>query len=334
MIVQFAALWLMAASGASPAEDWKDCKGDEYQTVIRGCTRVLKAGSLSRSDTVDAYANRGWAFYNTNDNERALADYGECVKQSPENAICHNGMSAVYIEKQQYVDALASADKALAINPRYQYAFLNKGRALDAMSSYTQAIEQLTKALDIAPGWANAYYRRGRTYANVDRFEDAIAEYDKALLINPKYSEVYGVRGFAHRVLKHNEMALADLNSAVAADAKDDWSLAMRATVYLATGENEKALSDLERAVSMSPAVNWYRNQRGIALMRLGRTDKAVADFTKVIKDLPGNAIANANLGLIKEKSGDKEAAKAAYRAAMTGEGTDPDTRDAQKMAL
>ena len=68
--------------------------------------------------------------------------------------------------------------------------------------------------------------------------------------------------------------------------------------------------------------------------MRLGRTEKAVADFTKVLKDLPNNAVANANLGLIKEKAGDNEAAKAAYRAAMAGEGTDPDTRDAQKMAL
>ena len=261
MIVQFAALWLMAAGGSTPADDWRDCKSDDYQTVIRGCTKALKSGSLSRSDTVDAYANRAWGYYNTSDNDRALADYSECARQSPENAICHNGMAAVYIDKQQYVDALASADKALANNPRYQYAFLNKGRALDAMSSFTLAIEQLNKALEIAPGWANAYYRRGRSYANADRFEDAVADYDKALLINPKYSEVYGLRGFAQRVLKHHDKALADLNAAVAADAKDDWSLAMRATVYIATGENEKALSDLERARSRC-----HRRSTGIAV--------------------------------------------------------------------
>ena len=319
---------------AARADDWAGCKGDDFKTVVASCSALLKRGKLNRSQTVDALSNRAWAYYNTDDNTGALADYTECLKRDENNITCLNGMAGTYVAMEWHPDAITLADKVIALNPRNQYAYMNKGNALHATGRYQQAIEQYDKAIDVAPGWVRAFYRRGRSYNEVERYEDAIADFDKVMLIDPSYTIALGARGFSHRVLGHIDKALDDLNAATAADAKDDWSFIERGMVLLQRNENEKALADFDTGISMAPTVTWYYGQRGIANLRLGKTDAAKKDFERVLTTVKDDAIANVNLGQIYDKAGDKGAAKVFFRAAMTGTVSDPDTREAQKQAL
>ena len=334
LIVALMVLGAFALPTAAQADEWANCKGDDFKTVVASCSKLMKNSKLNRSQFIEALTNRAWAYYNTDDNTNALADYTECLKRDAANVICLNGMSGTYVAMEWHQDAITVADKVIALNPRNQYAYMNKGNALHATGSYLQAIEQYNKAIDVAPGWVRAFYRRGRSYNEVDRYEDAIADFDKVMLIDPSYTIALGARGYSHRVLNHLDKALDDLNAATAADAKDDWSFVERGMVLLKRNENEKALADFDTGISMAPTVTWYYGQRGIAHLRLGKTDAAKQDFERVLKTVKDDAIANVHLGQIYEKAGDKGAAKAFYRAAMTGTVSDPDTREAQKQAL
>jgi tetratricopeptide (TPR) repeat protein len=324
----------LGSAPAVAADDWAICKGDDFKAVIASCGALLKKGKLNRTQTIDALTNRAWGYYNTDENTLALADYTECLKRDENNVTCLNGMSATYVSMSWHPDAITIADKVIALNPRNQYGYMNKGNALHATGRYQQAIEQYNKAIEVAPGWVRAFYRRGRSYNEVDRYEDAIADFDKVVLIDPEYTLALGARGYSHRVLGHFDKALEDLNAATAADAKDDWAYVERGMVLLQRNDNEKALADFDTGISMAPTVTWYYGQRGIAKMRLGKIDGAKEDFQRVLKTVKDDAIANVNLGQIYEKAGDKGAAKAFYRAAMLGTVLDPDTRDAQKQAL
>ncbi len=334
VLVAILAPILSIASPAIAADDWAACKSDDFKAVVASCSALLKKGKLNRTQTIDALTNRAWSYYNTNDNTLALADYADCLKRDENNVTCLNGMSATYVAMEWHPDAITVADKVIALNPRNQYAYINKGNALHATSRYQQAIEQYNKALDVAPGWVRAYYRRGRSLNEVDRYEDAIADFDKVMLIDPEYTLALGARGYSHRVLGHLDKALADFNAATAADAKDDWSFVERGMVLLQRNENEKALADFDTGISMAPTVTWYYGQRGIAHFRLGKIEAAKQDFERVLKTVKDDAIANVHLGQIYQKAGNTGAAKAFYRAAMMGTVSDPDTREAQKQAL
>jgi tetratricopeptide (TPR) repeat protein len=335
--MRIAAVFVAVAAFAVPAsaaDDWALCKGDNFKAVVSGCSSLLKRGKLNRSQTIEALSNRAWSYYNTNDNTLALADYTDCLKRDENNLVCLNGMSATYVAMEWHPDAITVADKVIALNPRNQYAYINKGNALHATARYQQAIEQYTKAIEVAPGWVRAFYRRGRSLNEVERYEDAIADFDRVILIDPQYSLALGARGFSHRVLGHFDKALTDFTAATAADPKDDWSYIERGMVLLQRNENEKALADFDTGISMAPTVTWYYGQRGIANQRLGKIEAAKADFQRVLTTVKDDAIANLHLGQIYEKAGDKGAAKAFYRAAMAGTVSDPDTREAQKQAL
>lgn len=323
-----------AHPSSASADDWANCKADDFKTVIAACSKLIKAGKLNRSQFVDALTNRAWAYYNTDDNNAALADYTDCLKRDANNVTCLNGMSGTYVSLSWHQDAITVADKVIALNPRNQYAYMHKGNALHATGSYLQAIAQYDKALEVAPGWVRAFYRRGRSLNEVERYEDAIADFDKVVLIDPTYTLALGARGYSHRVLGQLDKALDDLNAATKADAKDDWAFVERGMVLLQRNETERALADFDAGIAMAPSVTWYYGQRGIANLRLGKTDAAKQDFQRVLKTVKDDAIANVHMGQIYEKAGDSGAAKAFYRAAMTGTVSDPDTREAQKDAL
>ncbi|MFQ6072921.1 MAG: tetratricopeptide repeat protein [Methanosarcinales archaeon] len=51
----------------------------------------------------------------------------------------------------QYEDAIECFDKALEIDPKYAYAWVDKGKALDNLGKYKNAIECFDKALEIDP---------------------------------------------------------------------------------------------------------------------------------------------------------------------------------------
>ena len=51
----------------------------------------------------------------------------------------------MYLNLQRYADAIADFDKALSIDSRFFYAYLNKGRALVGLQQYEAAMEAFKK---------------------------------------------------------------------------------------------------------------------------------------------------------------------------------------------
>jgi tetratricopeptide (TPR) repeat protein len=150
---------------------------------------------------------------------------------------------------QDYKQAIASYDKALAIKPDYHEAWNNRGNALENLGRYEEAIASYDKALVIKPDYHEAWYNRGISLRNLGRYEDAIASYDKALSIKPDYHQAWNNRGNALQNL----------------------------------GRNSDAIASYDKALSIKPDLHeaWYN--RGIALGNLGRNSDAIASYDKAL---------------------------------------------------
>ncbi len=83
----------------------------------------------------------------------------------------------------RYEDALASYDRALALQPDYVEAHHNHGNALFKLRRLEQAVQSYDRALALAPRYVEAWNSQGTALKELKRHAEALECYDRALAI-------------------------------------------------------------------------------------------------------------------------------------------------------
>src|SRR6266853_1166255 len=106
----------------------------------------------------------------------------------------------------RFEEALASYDRALAIEPGLVDALLHRGVTLRALGRPAEALECYDRILATQPNFAEGYYNRGNVLDALGRYEEALASYDQALAIRPDHADVWSNRGYTlNRMMRHAE---------------------------------------------------------------------------------------------------------------------------------
>ena len=139
----------------------KWCYGDatDDQTVL-GCNAVIKSGKESEANVADAIGNRGLAYKNKGEIERAIKDYNEAIRRNPSNANNYNLRGSAYDEIKQYDRAIKDYDMALKLRPKFASAFNNRGVAYRNKGQFARAIQDYDEALKIDPNYKIAIDNR------------------------------------------------------------------------------------------------------------------------------------------------------------------------------
>src|SRR5262245_31025835 len=91
----------VAAQHLTP--DWVRCdnRGRPFplDTMISACTVVLDSGRLTIAERAIAYFNRGDAFQDKGDNERAIADFEAAIKLNPRDVMAYQYRGIAYQSK-------------------------------------------------------------------------------------------------------------------------------------------------------------------------------------------------------------------------------------------
>jgi tetratricopeptide (TPR) repeat protein len=121
--------WLGAAcvalvlAGPAAAEtqqqiDWcngKDSVGADF--VISGCTAIIQTNGKSPKDLSTAFNNRGNAYYDKKDYDRAIADYSEALRLDPGFALAFYNRSCAYRDKGDNDRAVDDYVQAILLDP-------------------------------------------------------------------------------------------------------------------------------------------------------------------------------------------------------------------------
>ncbi|HKQ95210.1 MAG TPA: tetratricopeptide repeat protein, partial [Aestuariivirgaceae bacterium] len=123
--VAVAILSLTAFGGEAAAQspEWDVCRGNDTQKSVVACSALIDGGQLGGLDLSNAYYNRAWSYNDLRDYEKSLADYTKCAELDPQNKDCQNGLAAVHLSLSAYDDAIAAADRAIAIDARFALAY-------------------------------------------------------------------------------------------------------------------------------------------------------------------------------------------------------------------
>src|SRR3954447_141167 len=116
-----AAAVLASPLSAQQSPDWTACfaSQDDPDGGIRGCTAIIVAGRERGRNLAIAYNNRGDAYWEKSDLDRALADYNQAIRADKTYATAYANRGLVWRDKSELDRAIADFTEALRINPRY-----------------------------------------------------------------------------------------------------------------------------------------------------------------------------------------------------------------------
>jgi tetratricopeptide (TPR) repeat protein len=182
--------------------------------TIEACSAVIAGGHVGRKDLATAFKNRGNAFDDKGQYDRAIEDYDHAIAINPKDADAFNNRGTTYRAMGQYGRAIQDYDQALILTPKSAMALNNRcfGKAL--MGQLEQGLVDCNESLRLRPGDANTLASRGFIYFKMKRYQAAVADYDAELRANPSNPYSLFGRGMAKRMIGDSSGGEADIAAA------------------------------------------------------------------------------------------------------------------------
>src|SRR5271156_5738244 len=117
----------MAAMGQSRQENLNKCKSPDPDTRIAGCTALIQAGQDTTENLSVIYNNRGSAYVDKGDYDRAIQDFNETIHLDPNNERAYYGRGSAYKKKGDYDRAIQDFSQAIHLNPNFARAYYDRG---------------------------------------------------------------------------------------------------------------------------------------------------------------------------------------------------------------
>ena len=114
-------------------------------------------------------------------------------------AVAFSNRGNAYKEKEQYERALADYDIAIGLAPDNPIALHNRCWTRFIVGQLSEALADCNKSLRVRPDAASTLGDRGLIYLKMDALDKAIADFDAALAKNPKYASALYGRGLVKR---------------------------------------------------------------------------------------------------------------------------------------
>ena len=231
----------------------------------------------------DAFYNLGTVLQELKQLDDALASFDKAIALEPNFADALNNRGTVLQELKQLDDALASYDNAIALEPNFADAFNNRGTVLQELKRLNDSLASYDKAIALEPNFAAALYNRGTVLQELKRLDDALASYDKAIALKPDSAEAFNNHGNILKKLNRLDDALASYEKAIALEPNFAEAFNNRGNALQKLNRLDDALASYEKAIALKPDYAKAFNNRGNALQKLNRLDEALENYDKAI---------------------------------------------------
>jgi tetratricopeptide (TPR) repeat protein len=215
---------LSPAAHAQPSPQWPSCTGHpdvDWDAQIRSCSTLIESGPETPHKTAVAYDNRGIAYANKGDFDRAIVDFNEAIRLDPHNAAAYSNRGNAYNDKGDHERAIPDLDEAIRLDPKRAAAYNNRCWARFLIGrDLPQALADCTESLRLSPNNANTINTRGVVQLKLGAFDRAIADFSAAIAMNPKDAGSLYARGLAK--LRRGDTAGGEADIAAAKAIKAD----------------------------------------------------------------------------------------------------------------
>jgi tetratricopeptide (TPR) repeat protein len=224
---------------ATPDAAFHDLLGSVYYALDdprKASDELQEAVRLEPADA-EHYFKLGMVFLKHRTPEPAIYIYETALKTRPDAPKLWLGLGLSYYFVSRLQDAEQALRKALALDPRYEVAYVvlgdlfeQSGKLDEAIATFGrvieikpdlylpyyyygklaskeggkktgEAIEKLRKAIALNPTFADAHYELGKALAQAGRPEEAIGELNRSLELNPSLAQSHYQLGLVYKKL-------------------------------------------------------------------------------------------------------------------------------------
>jgi len=182
----------------------------------------------------------------SNDPKKAAVLIGKSVQIDPSNPVAYLNRGAVLQELEQWEEALASYEQALALHPAFAAVYFNRGNALQSLQRLDEALASYNQAIAIQPDYHDAWLNRGNLLVRLKQWDAALASYNRAIVVRADSAVAHANRGNVLKELNRLDEARASYDRAVAIQPDYPEAQTNRAVVSLLAGEFERGWADFE----------------------------------------------------------------------------------------
>ena len=261
----------------------------------------------------EIYIHRGNAYRRLGDYPQALADLDRSVARAS-SAQSYSCRGLVYLDTDEFEKAIADFSQALLLHPTFAQGYLWRGFARVRSGEYGLAIEDLDRAIAAIPNCAEAFNYRGLAYFHLGDLAQAHADFSQAIQIGSTFAEAYNNRANVLQLLGDTTAAEVDYGRAISlAPQQTAFYLNRMASNHsddLAVLENLEIIENTEIANA-----SFYRC-RAAKRVSVGDIDGAVADYTTALDKVP-TADAFYQRGKLYQQKGELEGALSDFTAAI-----------------
>lgn len=126
-------------------------RSGNMKTAVDFCTTAIDSGQLDEVDLVSALINRGVAFRNLGEYQRAVVDYTDALHRAPDDAMIYANRANARRELGELRNALNDANKAIELDGERAASFYTRGAVLEAAGQLQNARKDYMTALTLAP---------------------------------------------------------------------------------------------------------------------------------------------------------------------------------------
>jgi tetratricopeptide (TPR) repeat protein len=145
------------------------------------------------------------------------------------------------------------------------------------------ALDDFHQAIAINPNFVWALVNRGHVFRLKGQYQRALADFDRAISLDPNNAWAMAGRAQVNRALQRYDQAQTDIGRAIALTPELDADLFRRAITEQLKGDVEAARADLDEAIGIAESVyeidpeNW-RNTFSLALYYLARGRRTLSE--------------------------------------------------------
>jgi tetratricopeptide (TPR) repeat protein len=138
------------------------------------------------------------------------------------------------------------------------------------MGRQEEAVAGFDRALALQPGWVEAWVNRGNALLDLARAVEAVASYDRALALQPDLAQAHSNRADALRLLERFDEALAACDRAIALAPDTAQPRVNRGAVLVDLARFEQARAAYEAALALEPDNPEYLLSSSFAVLGVG----------------------------------------------------------------
>ncbi len=199
-------------------------------------------------------------------------------------------LAQVYAVTGSSEKAIVYLSEAMEMDPNYSEYYNDRGNLYLNLEQFAEALKDYQKAIELSPPYWEVWSNLGRCYVKTNQPYEAVKAYDRALDLKPDEFSVWVARAGVLETLGKPDAAISDYSAALTLKHEDPFLWANRASLHYDLGNFEACLQDLEQAIALAPDnADLYEN-RAIALISLGCVSEAIKDLRTYLNLNPSAA--------------------------------------------